>query len=189
MTPDDLHHLSSWGYHDDIRYVHYDFKGFEAIDFTRWYRRKQRLFTKKLFAIWLEERLIGFVTLKTINWITGQAYTGIVFDPNYMGLGYGTLGMKAFLSYVFNMYPLKRICLKVADFNRRAYKSYTKVGFYPVKTQREPFEEQQYPFELIMAEPSFEMRGNVLMTYVHTLCIDRDVFLGHDLGHANVKES
>lgn len=170
---EDLIQLSHWGLHSDIRFQHYDFEGYEDEDFRRWFKQKQRLITRKLFAVWFDDELVGFMTLKNINWWLKTAYIGVVFNPDCLNRGLGTLGLQAFIEYVFKNYAFKHLYLKVVDFNRRAIRCYEKCGFVIVKSSKEPFEEQQRAFELLLQEPSLEMYKNQLMAWVHTMLISR----------------
>lgn len=176
---DDLHHLKTWGLHSDIRFQHYDFEGYESHDFRRWYKQKQRVLTRKLFAIWYDDELIGFMTLKNMNWWRKTAYIGVVFNPDRLNQGLGTLGLQTFVAYVFEHYGFKKLYLKVVDFNRRAIRCYQKCGFEIIKSVKEPFEEQQRAFELLLTEPALEMCENQLMAWVHTMSISRQPDKNH----------
>ena len=87
--------------------------------------------------------LVGFITIKNINWATRTAEMGIVFDPNNLSMGYGSKGTSLILAEYFEVLNMNRLYLRVASFNVRAYKSYLKSGFVEYKRTEEPFENQQ----------------------------------------------
>jgi RimJ/RimL family protein N-acetyltransferase len=169
-----LDQLKTWEFHKEFLFTHYDFKGFEENDYLRWFKRKQRLLTKRIFAVMLDEVLIGFITMKHINWFKKHAEMGIVFNPGTMNQGYGTKGIELFLKTFFEDLGFEYLTLHVADFNRRAMKCYHKCGFTIVKSQVEAFEDQSRNFELLLeSEGLFHLENNQLMTLVHRMKIDR----------------
>ncbi|MCK8060883.1 MULTISPECIES: GNAT family N-acetyltransferase [unclassified Fusibacter] len=169
-----LEQLKTWTHHEDVLLKHYDFKGFMDNDYSRWFRRKQRLLTKKLYAVIAEEALVGFITMKRINRLKRQAEMGIVFDPGRVNKGLGTKGVELFLKMFFEELGFEVLLLHVADFNRRAMKCYTKTGFTIVSSIVEPFEDQSRNFELLLAgEGVFHLDHDRLMTLVHTMKITK----------------
>jgi RimJ/RimL family protein N-acetyltransferase len=52
-----------------------------------------------------------------------------IFNPNYWNKGIGTLVSKEVLNFAFKELKLHRVYLKVLKYNKRAIKSYTKLGF------------------------------------------------------------
>jgi len=77
-----------------------------------------------------EDRLIGFVGLGGINWPNGDGFVGIGIGERKDGdKGYGTDAMRVILQYAFAELNLYRVSLDVFGENRRAIRSYEKVGF------------------------------------------------------------
>lgn len=76
------------------------------------------------------EKLIGNCGLHEIDWKNRVAEVGIMIGEKELhGKGYGTEAMEIILEYGFETVNLNRIQLHVYDFNIRAIKSYTKIGF------------------------------------------------------------
>ena len=76
------------------------------------------------------EKLIGNCGLHEIDWKNRVAEVGIMIGEKELhGKGYGTEAMELILEYGFQTVNLNRIQLHVYDFNIRAIKSYTKIGF------------------------------------------------------------
>lgn len=85
-----------------------------------------------------DDRLIGFVGLWPWSWPSGNAGVGIgIGDPAYRGRGYGTDAMRLAVRYAFNELGAARVTLQAAAHNARAIRSYEKVGFELVGTERE----------------------------------------------------
>jgi RimJ/RimL family protein N-acetyltransferase len=85
-----------------------------------------------------EDRLIGFVGLWLWNWPSANAGVGIgIGDPAYRGRGYGTEAMRLAVRYAFNELGAARVTLQAAAHNARAIRSYEKVGFELMGTERE----------------------------------------------------
>lgn len=77
-----------------------------------------------------DDRLLGDITLSVINWGSRDAFTGIgIGAREFWGKGYGTDAMKLILRYAFTELDLRRVSLNVFEFNKRAIRSYEKVGF------------------------------------------------------------
>jgi RimJ/RimL family protein N-acetyltransferase len=85
-----------------------------------------------------DDRLIGFIALRSIRWSQGEAWVGVgIGEPVYWGRGYGTDAMRLVLRYAFMELNLERVSLNVFLSNERAVRSYEKAGF-----QREGIERQ-----------------------------------------------
>lgn len=82
------------------------------------------------FIITNEDKLIGTVSLESINNINRTATLGIfIGDKDYRSKGYGTEAIRLILEYGFNYMNLKNIKLDLMEFNERALKCYQKCGF------------------------------------------------------------
>jgi RimJ/RimL family protein N-acetyltransferase len=77
-----------------------------------------------------EDKTIGMLDLSGINWIVGDAWLGVgIGEPAYWGKGYGSDAVTLLLHFAFESLNLKRVSLNVFEYNERAIKSYTKLGF------------------------------------------------------------
>jgi RimJ/RimL family protein N-acetyltransferase len=144
LSPKDVHQMINWGKHEDIRLFHYNFNYTSLYDCQRWYRSKNKFLRKYIFGIYTEDILVGYITLKNINWLLRKGEMGIVMDPSKVNEGYGTKAIKEYLKIVFNQYKMKKIVLRVAAFNKRARRAYEKVGFKIYKESYEVYEEQEF---------------------------------------------
>ena len=85
-----------------------------------------------------EDRVIGFIDLSGIDWVTGNAWVGIGIGPQELwGKGYGTDAMRQILHFGFEQLNLKRVTLTVFGYNERAVNSYRKAGFKEEGRQRQ----------------------------------------------------
>lgn len=167
----DVKQMSQWGTHTDLRFEAYNFPYTTTLDYILWYHSKRKPFRKYIYGAFLETRLIGYITFKNIDWLARKGEMGVVFDPNYINQGYGTEAIKQYLALVFGKFPINRIMLKTAKFNVRGQRCYEKVGFRQTEVRFEPYEDQSFPFELIMNYEGFQMIENELWTeYVYMMC-------------------
>lgn len=84
------------------------------------------------FAIVLKEtdKLIGNCGFCDINHLHQKGEVGLfIGEEENRSKGYGTEALSLLVEYGFNYLNLKNIMLKVFSFNKRAIKSYEKLGF------------------------------------------------------------
>jgi len=88
--------------------------------------------TRVIFAIEdrKDGRLVGLIYLTEIDWISRVASFGIMIgDKARQGRGIATDAMHLILRYAFSCLNLRKICLRVADYNTRAQALYDRLGF------------------------------------------------------------
>ncbi len=74
--------------------------------------------------------LMGYVSLRNIDWITRTAEFGIyIGSPKSRGLGYGRDATKQMLAIAFAQYNLSRVWLHVVETNTTATALYRDLGF------------------------------------------------------------
>ena len=84
------------------------------------------------------DQLIGNCGYMNIDNISQTADVGIfIGDKNYWNKGYGTEAFSLLLDYGFKALNLHNIFLKVYSYNKRAIKSYEKIGFKVIGIRRE----------------------------------------------------
>ncbi len=72
-------------------------------ELKQWYRYKKRGgFNQVYYSVFNEVNiLIGYLGIKNIRRIRKEATLGIVIDPNYVDMGYGTEIITNYLDYFF----------------------------------------------------------------------------------------
>ncbi|MDO9576520.1 MAG: GNAT family protein [Candidatus Cloacimonadales bacterium] len=84
------------------------------------------------------DKLLGNCSIFCINERNRKAEVGIfIGDKDYLSKGYGTEALSLLLDYGFNVLNLNNILLEVFGFNKRAIRSYEKVGFKLIGKRRE----------------------------------------------------
>lgn len=161
--------MSHWGSHNDPRFLAYDFWGRNSLDFLSWFLVKQRPFKKWVYGVFLEARLIGYISFKNLNHNLKNGEMGISFDPEILSRGYGTQAISLYLGIVFERFPIESVWLKTAIFNARAIRCYEKVGFVVLEKKKEPYEDQTVTMTLVNRWPEiFEYCENQAWTeYVY----------------------
>ena len=94
------------------------------------------------FAIVLKgtDKLIGNCGFVDINHLHQKGEVGLfIGEEENRSKGYGTEALSLLVEYGFNYLNLKNIMLKVFSFNKRAIKSYEKIGFKVFGTRTEDY--------------------------------------------------
>ncbi|MDQ6673691.1 MAG: GNAT family N-acetyltransferase [Chloroflexota bacterium] len=73
--------------------------------------------------------MIGRIFLRHVRQEEGSAVLGIDLHPAYLGRGYGTEALAAFLYHFFDNLGFERMLLSVAAHNLRAQRCYESLGF------------------------------------------------------------
>ena len=82
------------------------------------------------FVIEADGRVIGRIGLVQSNRRNGSAEFGIeIYDPDYVGKGYGRDAIAVLLDWAFRIENFRRIWLKTSAANERAIRCYRAVGF------------------------------------------------------------
>ena len=135
-----------WGRHENPLFSCYNFPHMNERQKDCWYKNKTSGFSKKCFVVFNNcDQLVGYISLRNMKILKRTGELGIVFDPNNIDRGYGTDGLRAFLSYYFEVLKMKALYLKVSIFNKRAQKCYKKAGFGLSNIVTEEFEDQSLP--------------------------------------------
>ncbi|WP_078382468.1 GNAT family N-acetyltransferase [Sutcliffiella halmapala] len=105
---------------------------FSRIELQKWFENASTDKSRIDLIICLQEndQPIGDIALLNINHQNRNAVVRIsIFEKKYWGNGYGTEAMSLLLEFGFGIVNLHRIGLDVFSFNKRAIKSYEKLGF------------------------------------------------------------
>ncbi|MEY8416596.1 GNAT family protein [Tissierella praeacuta] len=130
---EDVYEMRNWGNHESPLIEDYNFPPMNNKEIKIWYEMKARKLFNKYYGIRNEEGyLIGYMGIKNIRVIRRESTLGIVLDPNHVDKGYGTEILDTFLRYYFTKMNMRKMFLEVAEFNKRAYRVYEKIGFKPV---------------------------------------------------------
>jgi len=169
----DVEAMTSWGFHDDPLFLHYNFPRLSYGERSLWHYTKTSGIRKKCFALVNQkEDVVGYISMKQINYFRRTSELGIVLDPARLGEGYGSLALKVFLEMYFEKMKMDKLYLKAAKFNERAYKTYLKAGFAVEKEIVEAFEEQEIEEwrirEIMKKNPYvFFEKGRILCRYYY----------------------
>lgn len=131
--------MKHWGIHKSPLFKDYNFI------FRSDRERKDFLIQKtlspfnKYYAIIYINQVIGFLGMKSINYLSRNSTLGLVLNPDLVGMGYGTLALSRFLDYYFNKMKMRKMELEVAGYNPRARRLYEKMGFREKKFYLDPY--------------------------------------------------
>lgn len=82
------------------------------------------------FSIFVNEKLIGSIEIRNIQWIHGTATTGtLIGEKEYRGKGYGSKAKMLLLYYAFNTLGLRKISSEVIAFNERSRRYAVRCGY------------------------------------------------------------
>lgn len=180
----DVDKMLLWGKHEDPVFLHYNFPNLSEQERDLWYRIKAKDLRRKCFTIEdVEDNLIGYIALRDIKFLRRESEMGIVFDPNKLNKGYGTDALSSFLDLYFNVLKMKRLNLKVAKFNIRAFRCYEKCGFKISKEVLDEFEEQNIGLltmkRIVKDNKEFKLDNCKLMTKYYYMYITKEKYLFH----------
>ena len=129
-----VYDLREWYKYESPLYSDYNFPDLDDYEIKKWFYTRTSEASVKSFAVLLDnKKTIGLINLKHIRRILKVASFGIVFDPKYIGKGYGTTALKAIIKYYFETMEMRALYLDVAAHNKRALRCYEKCGFKKVK--------------------------------------------------------
>ena len=94
---------------------------------------------------------IGGCGINNVDWKNSVATVGIFLGKDFLSQGYGTDAMKVLVKFIFDQMNIHKVILHVFSFNKRAIRSYEKVGFRIEGTLREQiYRDGKYYDEVIM---------------------------------------
>lgn len=127
---EDVKQIFAWKRNSALLMLEYDFINSLDGDINYWYRERVNTPRLKSYSVKNSEgKVIGFISIRNIRKFFKTAILGITFDERYIGKGYGTEALKAFLDYYFNSMNMRKMKLDVGVYNSRALKCYKKLGF------------------------------------------------------------
>ncbi|MDR0388239.1 MAG: GNAT family N-acetyltransferase [Treponema sp.] len=113
------------------------------------------------------DELIGTCGLLDIDHLNQTAETGIfIGNKNYLNKGFGSEALTLLLDYGFKALNLNNIMLKVYSFNKRAIKSYEKVGFKIIGNRRNALRRGKETYNVIfmdIVEKDFYDNNKIIM--------------------------
>ncbi len=124
-------------------------------DEAKWYESLNPSSTNSYsFAI---ERLadgeyIGGCGINEVDWKNSHALVGIFLGKQFCNNGYSTDAMRVLVNFIFSEMNLHKVSLLTYGFNKRAIRSYEKVGFKVEGVLKENiYREGRYHDEIIMS--------------------------------------
>jgi len=177
---EDVFEMRKWGYHDNPLLEDYNFPQMSDKEIGLWYKMKANGIFNKYYGIRNENNeLIGYMGIKGIKIIRREATLGIVLDPNHINKGYGTEILDTFLHFYFTKMKMRKMILEVAEFNKRAYRVYEKIGFQPVGYYLDDFFNQGLdltnPYYL-EEKSSFVIDGQKIYNYIYKMILSKKRF-------------
>jgi RimJ/RimL family protein N-acetyltransferase len=99
------------------------------------------------------DELIGNCGFLDIDHLNQTAETGLfIGNKNYWNKGFGSEALTLLLDYGFNALNLNNIMLRVYSFNKRAIKSYEKVGFKIIGNRRNALRRGKETYDTIFMD-------------------------------------
>ena len=130
---EDVERRGRWPRYVEPEYSHLNMELSTESRREMWWRERRRQREPFWFAIdHLDGRLIGEETLREVDQRRKSARLGIHISPDFVGQGYGTDAVRVLLGYLFDCLHYDEMKLDVAAHNRRAIRSYEKLGFQTV---------------------------------------------------------
>lgn len=177
---EDVYQMKNWGIHENTLLFDYNLPSLTHKEIEEWYRYKTSSIRRKYYSIFNDKnKLIGYLGIKNIRRILREATLGIVLDPNYVNMGYGTEGISTFLDYYFNKMNMRIMYLEVAKFNKRAIKCYEKSGFSVIDVYLDEFFDQSLSLKdpyYLNEKSSFVIDDGKIYNYIYKMKIDKKTY-------------
>ena len=117
--------------HEDKLYADFNFPDYSDEEMISWFKIKTEK-GRVLIAIKdMQDNVIGYMTLRKINYIFKTSEMGIIINPAKINMGYGTDAINCLKRWYFEKLKFKKLYLTVAFYNERALAVYKKIGFIP----------------------------------------------------------
>jgi RimJ/RimL family protein N-acetyltransferase len=138
IEKDDLPHFVKWLADEETRSYISLHLPFSQMQEERWYDENLNAREEQAWAIDAQPQTLGMgpwehlgsCGLFKINWRSRHAEAGILIGAReFWGRGYGTDALHTLIQWGFYTLNLNRIYLRVYEDNRRAIRSYQKLGF------------------------------------------------------------
>ncbi|PAB58478.1 GNAT family N-acetyltransferase [Anaeromicrobium sediminis] len=173
MTREDVSVMVKWTKHENPLFFHYNFPHMSERDCDRWFYERTKKMGRRNFVVENEEReIVGYMSIRNIKLFSRSSELGIVLDPAQMNKKYGRSAILKFMEYYFYNMNMKKLKLRVAEYNKRGLKCYESCGFKILGEKYELFEDQNS--ELFTHEKYGEYkkyfkykRGSKLVKYIH----------------------
>lgn len=78
-----------------------------------------------------DDELLGYCLLRNIDWIARVAEFGIIVGPQARGMGVGSQALSLVKEYATGQLALRRLWLRVVEYNAPAIAMYQSAGFEP----------------------------------------------------------
>lgn len=184
LVREDVDKMVKWGKHRDILFTHYNFPPYSPKERDLWFKLKAERKGNKCFAIEdLEGNLIGYISLRNIRFFKRESELGIVLDPDCLGKGYGSDALYNFLDIYFNDLKMKKIVLRVAKYNERAFRCYIKCGFEVLGEILDEFEDQDMEedrkYILLNDFKDFTLKDGKIMAKYYFMKLTKEKYLIH----------
>lgn len=82
-----------------------------------------------LYGIWLEDDLIGMLTIKDISWRVPKCEVSYFVSSEYEGQGIATEALQKVCLYCFEELQILKICARIIPDNSRSIRLVEKLGF------------------------------------------------------------
>lgn len=177
---DDKDRFDKWGKFESPFLYGYNYNDMSDGEKEIWYLMRKKGFFRTSFAVMHRNYgFIGYISIKNMNIFRKTGLLGIVFDPNYVSMGYGTKALEQLLDIYFNNMKYKILYLEVNSFNKRARSLYEKLGFEYYGETSERFENQDISEEEICEkglENDFFFQGFSLFSKIYKMKLERSKY-------------
>lgn len=175
LNLDTAKEVKLWENFTDERLQGYNYADLSDFEIKVWYGSLTSPL-KKYFAVRKidDDRFIGFLGLKQINYLKKKAKIGVVFDSAYTSRGYGLEGLDLLIDKAFSNMKFKELSLDVNLFNTRAIATYKKLGFQITGEKKEVFENQGIKFD----ERYFTKEAGIIYSKILEMKLTKDDYYG-----------
>jgi RimJ/RimL family protein N-acetyltransferase len=150
----DVDRWQAWPDHLDPLYAAYNPRRMSGPMRDAWFRDLLDRQRQRPYAVdTLDGQMVGRIFLRHVQPAHGTAVLGIDFHPGFIGQGYGSDALRAFLRYFFLELGFGQMLLTVAVYNVRARRLYRQFGFEVIHRHWDKHDVRARP---LLGEPRYQ---------------------------------
>lgn len=171
--------MKDWKRHENPLLEDYNFDFYNEKGFKLFYFEKTMSPFDRYYAIIYDDKVIGYLGTKQINFLTRSSVLGLVLDPGIIDKGYGTLALSEFLKFYFDKLKMRKMILEVAAYNPRAKHVYEKMGFKEEGMYLDLYPNKKifkYDPYYISYKDAFVIKDDIIYNYVYRMILEKKEF-------------
>ena len=155
LTVEDAMDMAGWKKHSSVLFSEYNFDNMTVKERLKWYHFKTDSRKNHYYSAREKGKLVGYFGIKDTSKLFRESTLGIVLDAGRMGEGFGRDILENFLAVYFGEFKMRKLSLKVAEYNERAIRLYEAMGFRKTRVFLESLTDEEASNPSLLKNPKF----------------------------------